>query len=75
MSRRAYDFRTGPPGAVLGLFSIQEKAISDTRYHDISSYIMTLSLYIIVYHRVSMSISCPSTTHDINDIDDTQYTT
>ena len=35
---------------VLGFFSIQEKVNFYTRYHYISSYIMLLSSYIIVYH-------------------------
>jgi hypothetical protein len=57
--------------AVLGFFSIQEKAIFNTRYHYISSHITLLSLCIIVYHCRLHDISCPSKAHDINDIDDT----
>ena len=55
---------------VLGEFSIQEKGNFNTRYHYISSYIMSLSWYIIVYHLQYHDISCPSSTHDINDIHD-----
>ena len=50
----------------LGFFSIQEKANFNTRYHYISSYIMLLSLYIIVYHLQYHDISCFSSTHDIS---------
>ena len=56
---------------VLGFFSIQEKALFDTRYHYISLHITLLSLCIILYHCRYHNISCPSATHDINDIDDT----
>jgi hypothetical protein len=47
---------------VLGLFSIQEKALFYTRYH---LHITLLSLCIIVYHCRYHNISCPSATHDI----------
>jgi len=50
----------------LGFFSIQEKALFDTRYHYISLHITLLSLCIIVYHCRYHNISCPSATHDIS---------
>ena len=68
-----FDAARQPPDdkGVLGFFSIQEKAIFNTRYHYISLHITLLSLCIIVYHCRYHNISCPSATHDINDIDDT----